>query len=458
MKIIQQGSELILGLTSPDKVKGKIKPSLFNFEKEILGLHILFNTLTREIISLDDKEYGRYLSTDCYDPSEDMIKKLIAKGFFVSADTDEIKRYKEILNIYRTIWKNANNKLVQYKIFTTTYCNARCFYCFEEGLSYNHMSTETAENVVQYILKTCTSEKITLYWFGGEPLCNVSAIDYICNRLSEEKIKYVSKIITNGYLFDDDLVEKSVNLWKLYFAQITLDGTEEEHNRRKAYINPKESPFKRTVANIKRLLNAGVFVSVRLNFDEGNINQIRDLVDMLYVEFKDYEKFRVYPAILSNDWLNHKEERLSETDELLGNEFFNIYRLLLKYNLHKPAKISNAIKPYFCMAANPACATISSKGELYTCQSCDDNMRFGTVTDGVIKSDIVDKWENCTDTFNKCRDCKFLPECSAFDKCPTQNFNCKKDKDFLITEQLKSLLSSDRQNAAISAFSEDEFE
>lgn len=448
MRVIQQGNGFISDLISSKRLSGKYKASQFNILKEISGQYILFNTFTREILSLSENEYHCYNAGNfIYDGGNEFIGALIDKGFIVCDDIDELKRYKEVLGVYRLVSTDPNKKIVQYKIFATTYCNARCFYCFEEGMTYNHMTLETAENVVQYILKTCVDGIITLYWFGGEPLCNVPVIDYICKRLREENKEYVSKIITNGYLFDESIIDKAVNLWNLIFAQITLDGTEEEHNRRKSYIKAAESPFKRTIRNIHLLLDAGISVVARLNFDEDNIEDINRLIDTLPIEFNHHPKFRAYTAILSNNWLNHQTGRSLETEEILHKEFLNISQRLENYGLYNRRKISNKPKPYFCMAANPACATISAKGELYTCQSCDDKMRFGTVVDGVTDYDLLNQWENCLDTLPKCDKCPFLPECCVFNKCPAQKGHCVIDKDFAITKQLRNLLSCSADNA-----------
>lgn len=443
MKAIQEPNGIISDLIHEIPKHGKYKKSRFNLLKKISGEYILFNTLTREIVGLTDKEYDSY-SKDVfsYDQNDDFIKALIEKNYIIRSSIDELKRYKEVLNIYRLISTDPKKKIQQYKIFTTTYCNARCFYCFEEGMLHNHMSIETAENVVQYILKTCVDEKITLYWFGGEPLCNISVIDYICKRLREENKDYVSKIITNGFLIDEKLIDKATKLWNLIFAQITLDGTEEEHNKRKAYLKFSESPFKLTLRNIHSLLESGVYVSARLNFDEDNIEDIKSLIEQLKNDFTGYSNFRVYPAILSNNWFNHQNGRSINTEELLHDEYFNLCNRLEQIGLYKTGKISKFPKPYFCMAANPACATISANGELYTCQSCDDKMRFGTVLEGISDHKLLNKWQNCLDIPAKCNNCPFLPECSTFDKCPTAKAHCAIDKDFTLTKQLINTLNS----------------
>ena len=440
MKVLQRANGFISQMITQNE-SDSYKASQFNVIKKIENHHILFNTLTRELVELTEEEYKYYISKNYSKDENNAIFNLLKnKNFLVESTVDELKRYKEMLVLYRIVCNNTNTGIAQYKIFTTTYCNARCFYCFEEGMPQNHMTIETAENVVQYILKTHQKGSICLYWFGGEPLCNVQVIDYICKRMNDENIPFTSKIITNGYLFNEQLVQKAVDLWKLEFAQITLDGTEEEHNKRKAYIKTSESPFVKTLNNIELLLKKNVRVVSRLNYDEKNLEDIEKLIDLLYEKFNSYNNYRAYPAVLSADWLNHSSSRSAETTEFLHDKFIEYSKKLQKYNFSKPYGLSTQLKPYFCMAANPALATISSNGELYTCQSTDDNMKYGNVIDGILKPEIPYQWESCVSTKKKCDTCAFLPECSAFDKCPDDKTYCQLDKDFLLQRQFENIL------------------
>lgn len=453
MNILKEPNSLVAGLMFSIPQAGEYKKSQFNFLREIDDSYVLFNTLTRQVVALTSAEYEFYKSDRfIYDNDNIMMSEFIKKNLLVKKDLDENKLYKEILQIVRQTSTFSNKKIIQYKIFTTTYCNARCFYCFEEGMGYNHMTLETAENIVRYILKTHYDDEITLYWFGGEPLCNVSVIDYICKKLKEENIRYNSKIISNGYLFDAELIKKAVEEWNLIFAQITLDGMEKEHNKRKSYINPKVSPFKKTIDNIRLLLENDIFVSVRLNFDENNVSDINTLIDTVLIDFKEYKKFKAYPAILSNDWLNHKGDRVDDTEQELHSEFLKILKKLENLGMYKTGMLSKTIKPYYCMAANPACATISAKGELYTCQSCDDKMCLGNVELGIVKNELLNQWENCFEESHKCVDCAFLPECAPFNKCPSEKNHCIIDKEYTITKQLTRVLREEK--SAI----EDEFD
>ena len=113
-------------------------------------------------------------------------------------------------------------------MFPTTTCNARCFYCYENPMKKMPMTIDMAERVARYIMKKAPDKNRTvgLRWFGGEPLFNMKVIDYICEGLTENGIYFNSYFTTNGYLFDDDVIQKAIEIWHCVSCQITIDGTE----------------------------------------------------------------------------------------------------------------------------------------------------------------------------------------------------------------------------------------
>ena len=64
--------------------------------------------------------------------------------------------------------------------------------------------------------------------------------------------------------------------------QITLDGPENVYNSTKAYVSSTVSPYQRVLKNIDLLLRNKVRVAIRLNLDQHNIDDLRDLVDDLF--------------------------------------------------------------------------------------------------------------------------------------------------------------------------------
>ena len=223
------------------KILGKPKPAehglrwmTYVLAQPVEGGVLVFHTLTRALLLLTPEEYT----------APDAVAELRSSWFRVPQEMDDMKYADRVRFIRRTMQKEPEHTTT-YTIFTTTDCNARCFYCYEMGRSRIPMSAETAHKAAAYIAAHCGGEKVHLHWFGGEPLFNKQVIDIICTDLAEKGIVYESMMISNGYLFDGATVEQAVSHWKLKSVQITLDGTEEIYNRSKAlFIRMAKAPIR----------------------------------------------------------------------------------------------------------------------------------------------------------------------------------------------------------------------
>ena len=75
---------------------------------------------------------------------------------------------------------------------------------------------------------------------------------------------------------------KDINLSNV---QITLDGTEETYNKTKRFIYKDDpSPFKTVIYNIHNLLFNNISVTIRLNVDNNNADDIEKLLYYLFRE------------------------------------------------------------------------------------------------------------------------------------------------------------------------------
>lgn len=175
----------------------------------------------------------------------------------------------------------------EFTILTTTKCNARCFYCYEQHSKNKHdMTNQMALKIAKYIDDVAPNTELSLDWFGGEPLFNQKAIDLIVNYLLQKGRWFKSSITTNGYLLDEKLVSKACDVWNLKFAQITIDGTESVYNKAKNYIYKKDSsPYQRVMNNIENLINNNVTVAIRINLDNYNIENSKQLIHEIYERF-----------------------------------------------------------------------------------------------------------------------------------------------------------------------------
>ena len=210
---------------------------------------LLYNVLSCEMLFLTAVEVGEKSANE----------KLIEKWFLVPEDFEDFSFAKKVKRIRQLVYKTDTRKKLmasidRFWILTTTECNARCFYCHESGIPQLSMSSEIADDVLNYILKHGAS-KIHIMWYGGEPLVNLTAIDYISQGLLDHGIEFNSSMISNGYMFDDERAHKAKTLWHLDEVQITLDGLEDTYNRVKAYVRKDDqSPFYVILGNIEVLL------------------------------------------------------------------------------------------------------------------------------------------------------------------------------------------------------------
>lgn len=202
--ILQPSAKTLKILGKPKSSDNKMRWMQYVLPKPVDDGVLLFHTLTRELILLTNEEYeypDRFLQ--------------LHKKWFRVPDNIIDKQYADVVRMVIESLHKKSKYINSYTIFTTTDCNARCFYCYELGRSRIPMSEETAHKAATYIINHCGGKPVKLNWFGGEPLYNKKVIDIICSDLKDKDIKYVSSMVTNAYLFDEETVDQAVDLWNL---------------------------------------------------------------------------------------------------------------------------------------------------------------------------------------------------------------------------------------------------
>ena len=367
---------------------------------------LLFNLLTREMVLLSQEEYDGRLD-NAY---------LKDRWFVVPENTNE-KAYADFVRTFLKRQEKHDGIITSYTIFPTTDCNARCFYCFELGRSRIPMSPETAEKVVQYIKNHCGGKNVHLAWFGGEPLYNSEAIDIICNGLRQENVVFDSFMVSNGYLFTEEIIQKAVECWNLKKIQITLDGTEKVYNKIKAYIYRDVNPYQVVVGNIGKLLDASVQISIRLNMDLANAENLVELVDELTQRYGGRKGIVVYAHHLfkndmaladtysAEEWVEREKAmaRLEQKIELGG---------LLRNNI-----ITSQIKTNYCMADSGKNITILPDGNIGLCEHHTEDEFIGHIDREGFDQNVVDSWKKQIAQIPECQECFYYPECRTLQKC-----------------------------------------
>ena len=369
---------------------------------------LAFNTLTRELALLSPEEFG----------SPDECLELQERWFRVPASTDD----KSSADLVRLVLESLHQRpehVTTYHVFTTMDCNARCFYCYEKGRARPTMSVGTAHKTADYIVRHCGGNKVHLAWFGGEPLYNAQVIDLICNDLVECGIGYESSMISNGFLFDEKLIKRAAELWRLRQIQITLDGPEGVYNAVKRYVDAGEkSPYQVVLANIRGLLDTGVRVTVRLNVSRANAKNLLALVDDLEARFAGARLLSVYCAMTSEfDGIDIVPMREEATKELFWS-IKNLDLRLERAGLLKRRGVRAKIPMTQCMADGGGSLTVLPDGHLGLCEHYSEDNFVGSIDSDELDESVVQSFRERVETMPRCAACFEYPTCIRLRKCP----------------------------------------
>lgn len=414
-----------------------LKPSIYNFYFDVGDNKIgVFNTLSKALLVLDRDEYDNLL----HDNSAllmDVKEKLVKNNILVSPTVNEhgevnIIRAKGILDASKSV----------YRIFTTTDCNARCFYCYEKSIEHLYMSKTTADDIAQFIIEHVGNRSCQIQWFGGEPLMNIDVIDIITEKLRESlgdnRVSFM--MITNGSLISEEIADKMVGSWNINRIQISLDGAYEEYERRKNYICIVDS-FTAILENIRLLLKKKIFISLRINYDEENYKNILKLIDILMQNFKGFQNLHVYVYHI------FKTDQRKVMDPMIKEEWFAMQRALIEAGFLRPLDAySLTVRKTQCFACSSKSFVIMPDGSLYKCAlaASDKSACVGTVKTGITNYSVFEKW--CDSSLREeCAECVFLPLCQGGCRAGVFGYlseHCFTQKDFaadVLKERIKYL-------------------
>ena len=362
---------------------------------------LLYNTLTCSMVLLQPDEAADLTAQ----------RELIDRWFLVPEDHDDRKLCRQVRQMVALL-KPAAKTISTYIILPTTGCNARCFYCFEQGAKPVTMTTETASRVVRYIVAHRGNEEVTLRWFGGEPLVNAKIIDQICAELREQGVPFRSEMTTNGYLMDADMVQRARDLWQLQHVVITIDGTEQTYNQVKSYVYRGVNAFERVLQNIGLLTAVGIRVLIRLNVDMYNIGEMGELVELLHQRFGTNANLYVSSFVL------YGGERSPEDNATLFAQRMQLEQQIAQCGYRFRRRLQNDIKVNCCWADDDGeSVLIVPDGHLGKCEHCIDREFFGHIDSEERNEAILRKFKERRADIEACTTCFYYPQCIRLVMC-----------------------------------------
>lgn len=356
------------------------------------------------------------------DIDKDTLMFLNKNGFIVPEGVNELLEIEERYLTARNITP------VVLTITTTMDCNLGCYYCFESRTKHK-LETNKIPEILEFIrltFDTSPSRSLHVDWYGGEPLLNYPflnecslAIQDFCRKAS---INYHASIISNGTEWPDD-VETFIRTHQIRQVQISFDGLEKNHDKRrryrKEYSSVSTGSFEKAIELVDQLLNF-VHVDIRFNIDKNNRADLIPFVH--FIKGKGWFDRR-YRAVLQPACISGYTEKASflKTEQLNDREFEALKDEALKHLADSEIQQSE-IPDYFPYPKNYVCAALArnsnvlgAEGLVYKCglQVGEVVNAVGKLTEtGVEYNGNIEWWNN----FNPCKaptcsSCSFLPIC-----------------------------------------------
>lgn len=394
---------------------------------------LIQNAVTGELIHTDNETWDN--------PTEDNLRTLVEKHFLVPESFNDKQYINQLRKLLALVYQKK--AVTIYTIFPTTGCNARCFYCFENNFKHISMTKEVADKTIDYIVKNSMGQRVTLNWFGGEPMLGAKTIDYICSQLKDKGIEYFSYMTSNGYLFSKEISEHAKKQWNLKSIQITLDGTEELYNKTKAYVGKQEiSPYNRVLNNIEYLAENDIRVTIRLNLGKHNYNDLSELIDELADRYKDKSNIHPYCAVLYDDAGFEPQHFDDETIKKLIFQQEDIFSKITSSGFIVKYVSLPALRVNSCIADTDNCIAISPDGSLGKCEHYCFDMLVGDLDNGITDKEMLRKWKEPI-FWEICNSCELYPYCYQLKLCdPTRQ----------CTEQMKNKKFSDIKKSMLNKY------
>jgi uncharacterized protein len=251
-------------------------------------------------------------------------------------------------------------------ILPTEQCNFRCTYCYED-FKIKGMNQDMASRVKLLISDQVPHlNKLEIAWFGGEPLLKPEIILEIAEHAflackTQSTCSLDGNITTNGLKLTKELTRK-LSQFNHKFFHITLDGTEEVHNKTRKLSNGSGT-FSKIYANLLTLRDSELDFKIllRIHLFEQNLLGMNELFILLEKDFSEDPRFEVYIAPIEN----YGGEGVKSLGILRKNTMPELARLSGFENTkwHKKSTPQN----YVCYASQTRSFAIRPNGRIVKC-------------------------------------------------------------------------------------------
>ena len=341
-----------------------------------------------------------------------MVESFVKLRFLVENDLDEVA----LLRSRKCSGIKDLNRL-EVVVMPNMACNFACPYCYEKHDPRARMDRSVKGNVVRWLEGLIPGHKVMqLQWFGGEPLISAEVVleltEFVRNVCEAHKVVLLSNITTNGYLLNNELIGRLLNVGIRNY-QITVDGPPEVHNKTRV-LRSGGGSFDRIFSNIHDLARADskVRVSIRVNYNHRNINSISGLLGLFSADIRAQLRV-VFEPIFGSEEHSATSNLAPAVISRTINRCYEEAESLGYCVQHRELGVGRLV---YCYAERENQFIVDFKGDVFKCSVGDfqTESRFGRIGEGgrlIRDNDQWDRWYGLREFEERCEECVFLPLC-----------------------------------------------
>lgn len=264
-----------------------MKPSPYNhfFPVPANGVVLAYNAFNGALAEIEEQNFARVQqllsnpSSASGQQDHEFLRCLEEGGFLIPDPVDQSAALRATAKKLRRM-----GSIMGLTIAPTLACNFGCDYCLQVR-SHQRMSESTQDALLEFCDRYLQhAEALRIWWFGGEPTICMTILDRLQSGLLELAAKhqaevYPGEIISNGYLLDAAMARHFRELM-ITRAQITIDGPQAVHDRRRKLANG-DGTFHRILDNLSAIVDV-LEVNVRINIDKDNAETACEVVEILH--------------------------------------------------------------------------------------------------------------------------------------------------------------------------------
>ena len=384
------------------------------------GDYLIYNTVNTAFVAIEENKYNQIFIEHNFSDNE-IVGNLYKMGILLDDTVDELEHMRQVRI------KGSADKMPNVTILTTTDCNARCFYCFEQGIAHYDMTRDVQDATVDYIRENFPDKILGLGWFGGEPLMNFEAIKYIIGRLNEYGYKTFSHVTTNGSLINDEILQFAKDNSFTSF-QVTIDGVDKDYGRIKKYTDiSADNAYERVIVNVCKLLQYGFQVQIRINFVASKVDTALKTFKKIHTRISPFDKGNLY-IYLSPLTLHDEKENICNLTCEGEHPFMKVTKFQFEQGFPLNAFKANVAEKdklliglnlmpmgFSCGMAMKNRIVIDADGKLYKCHRLVGKSQYscGNVFDGLVKNEIYNAFISTELKDEECEKCNILPLCQG---------------------------------------------